>query len=402
MVSVDKARLLLIVAFVNSALLLSLGWWWFYSTPGVSSQGQGQGRGPPPLRQDQSSTPPAPPPPHESPQESKGGGPAAASSGGAGEVAEEPPGPVEDEDPWGTFWLNETWATDEERVDSTVQQLLSAPRDVLLVHCMWSSRGAAMNKLSTLAPKAVIATNPPDRAGRVRLVVWLDASDGTYKYPWWEKHPNLAPIRGLGVVLPCNVTYLAQGTPMENYVGMVKNVSRLAFKSDIIRILILYKFGGAWFDNDALFLREITPLTDEVKNFAYWWKRPTRISNGFIRVEKNSPVVNDMMARMIKERSAHPSLGWTAFQNATKHPDFKIVSIKLLDPGWIRCCGFSFKWFFLNTTYEDMRKVIGNAYIYHWHNLWKSVPEPYSPYIYFETRVENAIQTRTKYQWDWI
>jgi mannosyltransferase OCH1-like enzyme len=63
----------------------------------------------------------------------------------------------------------------------------------------------------------------------------------------------------------------AKDTPVEQMSS--QNLNRNDYKNwkggDLLRIVVLYKYGGLYFDLDSLLLRDLTPLFNQ--DFVYQW-----------------------------------------------------------------------------------------------------------------------------------
>ena len=93
---------------------------------------------------------------------------------------------------------------------------------------------------------------------------------------------------------------------------MVKNLSlinkniydvankRFNQKSDILRLEILYKYGGVYIDADIINLRNIEPLLEENCNLFLFQEKKNLISNSIIGSIPNNPLIMDIILNIKK------------------------------------------------------------------------------------------------------
>ena len=161
-------------------------------------------------------------------------------------------------------------------------------------------------------------------------------------------------------------------TFLEN-INNLKYNNMPSFYSDIIRYLLLYKYGGIWFDLDYLFLRSLDPLFHNFSNeiCCYTWENQF-YPNGaiYISLEKKS----DKMKKNI-EFIINRNRGW-GFQEANLTFDLPLDILVLpcswFDTAWIdNSYNINFDNFFedTNITYSFDNFYKG-AFCFHWHNRW--------------------------------
>jgi len=151
------------------------------------------------------------------------------------------------------------------------------------------------------------------------------------------------------------------------------NSRSITFYSDFIRVLLLYKYGGCWFDLDCFFLRCFDPI---FKNFRdevclYQWENQNYPNNAiFISLQPKSDKMKNNIEFIINR-----NMGW-GFQQA------KLTYNLPLDMLVLHCSWFDSDFitnpynigtinFFKHTDKEyDFGNFYEGAFCYHWHNKW--------------------------------
>lgn len=163
--------------------------------------------------------------------------------------------------------------------------------------------------------------------------------------------------------------------------GYTYNFKDIKYYSDYVRLILLYNYGGCWFDLDCFFLRSFDPLfTNYGKEICLhaWGKtiRKHKLSKSYpgngiiICLEQGSAKLKSNMEFIIKHNK-----GW-GFQEA------KLVYTLPLDFLVLPCCWFSPEWIpnpyhigtlqFLQTSNKkyNFDNFFKGAFCYHWHNKW--------------------------------
>lgn len=149
----------------------------------------------------------------------------------------------------------------------------------------------------------------------------------------------------------------------------------LSFYSDVVRYVLLYKYGGCWFDLDCFFLRNFDPLFHRFKNeiCVYQWENQN-YPNGAIYI---SLVPQSEKMKNIIEFIIERNNGW-GFQEAylTYNLDLDLLVLP--------CSWFNGDWienpynigtvnFFKDTDKSyNFTNFFEGAFCYHWHNKWNN------------------------------
>ena len=166
------------------------------------------------------------------------------------------------------------------------------------------------------------------------------------------------------------------------------------YYSDFIRSLLLYNYGGCWFDLDCLFLRNFDPIFLNFENeiCLYQWEEQNYPNNAiFISLQKKS----DKMKKNI-EMINQLKRGW-GFQQALLTYDIPldllILPCSWFDPDWL-INPFNIGW---NKCFEnsdenyDLDTFFPGAFCYHWHNRWNKKIEENSILIKLFKSIKNKL-----------
>jgi hypothetical protein len=157
-------------------------------------------------------------------------------------------------------------------------------------------------------------------------------------------------------------------------------ISEPQYFSDVVRYLLLYIYGGCWFDLDCFFLKSMDSI---FKNYSsdictYQWQYQNH-PNGAIFISllpKSKTLRNNIEFIQNKNR------GW-GFQEANLTFDSELYMLVFpcswFDPGWLSDHPFDLNCdnFFEKTDKEyDFDNFFQGSFCFHWHNRWnKNIEE---------------------------
>lgn len=147
----------------------------------------------------------------------------------------------------------------------------------------------------------------------------------------------------------------------------------LSYYSDLVRYLLLYNYGGVWFDLDCFILRKFDPIFCNFENeiCVYQWGT-LNYPNGaiYICLEAKSEKMKKNMEFIVGRNS-----GW-GFQEASLTFDLPLDMLVLpcswFDADWITS-RYNIGWdnFFENTEKQyNFENFFNGSFCYHWHNKW--------------------------------
>jgi hypothetical protein len=171
----------------------------------------------------------------------------------------------------------------------------------------------------------------------------------------------------------------------------------LSFYSDVVRYLLLYNYGGVWFDLDCFILRNFDPIFSNFENeiCVYQWENQY-YPNGaiYISLEPKSLKMKKNIEFIIERNR-----GW-GFQEAqltyNLPLDMLVLPCSWFDANWIdnpynieRC---NFDNFFKNTDKQyNFDNFFNGSFCYHWHNNWNNTVEDNSIIIQLVKIIQNNL-----------
>ncbi|KAI9272028.1 hypothetical protein BY458DRAFT_509266 [Sporodiniella umbellata] len=175
---------------------------------------------------------------------------------------------------------------------------------------------------------------------------------------------------------------LAQGTPVSGskYLSLRDELGYL--DGDLLRLLVVYQYGGVWFDMDALFVRDLSPLLEQewLQQWDCYLPNGFPFNGAFMRFYRHSPYVCEMLSEIATGPSPRPdTFDWGGYM-------YYRIYRRLLYHG-IRPWSV-LPWCFTDSmlcspensmpnAFEEASfsaKALMSTFAYHWHNQWKKQP----------------------------
>lgn len=173
----------------------------------------------------------------------------------------------------------------------------------------------------------------------------------------------------------CEIKYFCLTTEKKNTNFIEKDFyynKELSHYSDVVRYLLLYNYGGCWFDLDCFFLRRFDPIFKNFENeiCVYQWENQN-FPNGAIYISLE-PKCDNMKKNI--DFIINRNRGW-GFQEALLTYDEPLEMIVLpcswFDGSWIPNPYNVRHLFFKNTPKKfNFENVYKGSFCFHWHNLW--------------------------------
>ncbi|CAG8625841.1 7055_t:CDS:2, partial [Gigaspora rosea] len=164
------------------------------------------------------------------------------------------------------------------------------PREHIIFHAYWRAdlRPIGDKQIATL--KSFFATQDANFSS---LILWTNGniSNTPSLKPLFEHFPNRFIIKNYDVVLE------SKGTPIEDSPNIKLNDTQAYLDGDLIRLLVLYKYGGMWFDMDSLLIRDFSPLMEHewLGQWDCFMPRGYPFNGAFMRFRKNSPYLCELL-----------------------------------------------------------------------------------------------------------
>jgi len=154
---------------------------------------------------------------------------------------------------------------------------------------------------------------------------------------------------------------------------------KLAYASDIIRFVVLYIYGGVWFDMDVLFLRDLNSI--KINRYTSQWGTDMCGNAAILRLEKGHSLIKEVVNRYRK-----PFYPTSTFQ-VDNDLSLTMLPSTFFDILWRGRDAIPKDINFIEL--EDffkkgdkkitMENIFPSCYAYHWHNRWNDLIEENSP-----------------------
>jgi len=278
--------------------------------------------------------------------------------------------------------------TDKYSYNETIEMaknLTGAYDDPVIYHCFWNGK---LNDKHFISILSCFHFNVWKRKNR-KIILWTDSP--------FEDNEILRKISDF-----CEVKFFYFGeeiinTDIPSNIMFGNNVYPIY--SDRIRYVLLYKYGGVWFDLDMFFLKSLDTILSTFKEdiCVYTWgsQNSTYPNNAmFINLEKKNKKMRHFIQFMIDRGKGF------GFQESNLTYDLP-VDLLVLPCSWFNafwCSDFTEiednherKISFFQTTHKNVKldTFATGAFTYHWHNSWNY---PIQENSYFDQLAKDLIK----------
>jgi len=247
-----------------------------------------------------------------------------------------------------------------------------------------------------MAIKSYLATQNLEKT---ELIVWsdYDISDNILIQPY-KKYITLKVY---------NPMHEAVGTPLEGNKKLKLKDGLYYLQSDLARILLLYKYGGVWYDMDVILLRDFKPILKQ--EYMYQWGGETDFEKQgacatVIAGKTKSEFMTYLMKELMRTKAKANSVCWgkKMFARIYRKYSFNILPCGFFNTEW--CMGgeknnylgseIESRWFF-NPLNNDQHLFL-EAFAWHWHNSSKKKFNvfPGSKFDLLEKFIDKKLQER--------
>ena len=228
----------------------------------------------------------------------------------------------------------------------------------LIFHCYWYGD---LNEKNLISIRSCWFFNAREKRNR-KIILWIEKSNPNF---WWEEISLYAEIREFDL-----------GDQLQRSCLSGSNISvsseSITYYSDLARLLLLFNYGGIWFDLDVFFLRSFDPLAAHFSDqiFLYTWSNQDYPNNAiFGSIHKESESLAEAM-KFIYERN----LGWgfqQAHLNFNLPLNFTVLPCSWFDAGWLdENAEIGLNAFSPRDEIFSLSTFFPGAFAYHWHNQW--------------------------------
>lgn len=129
------------------------------------------------------------------------------------------------------------------------------PDERIQYHTYWRSDLAHFGERQEWMIKSFFATQNTDTS---RLVLWSngDLSENKIVQKWIRRYPDAFTLKLV------DLDRLAKGTELEGSKLLKLKDKKAWIDGDMVRLLVLWAYGGVWVDMDSLLTRDIAPLLE--------------------------------------------------------------------------------------------------------------------------------------------
>ena len=252
--------------------------------------------------------------------------------------------------------------------------------DSVIFHCYWNKE-IEMNQLFSIL--SCYLTNVKDTNNKIIL--------------WTDFNIDLVKNKTIYLLLSeyCEIRYFNHikeriETPLDNHDVESGYLNIPSFYSDYVRLILLSKYGGMWFDLDIIFFKSFDYLFSNYDTFVMTWGSATH-PNGPIFWSRNKELIDEITNRFIKHGCGHLGFQDSFMDRGENQLHFSLESdlgLTVLPCGWFDpmfCVGIKDTipedWDFANWFKDNNNEYFyDDAYCYHWHNRNHLPIEENSPF----------------------
>jgi hypothetical protein len=123
-----------------------------------------------------------------------------------------------------------------------------------IFHTYWRVDLAEFEERQAWFIRSLFSTQAPGS----KLILWSngDLSTNPTISGWLKSHPDTFETR------PVDLNSLAKGTALEGSELLAVKDKRAWIDGDLVRLLVLWAYGGVWVDMDSLLTRDLSPLLE--------------------------------------------------------------------------------------------------------------------------------------------
>lgn len=233
------------------------------------------------------------------------------------------------------------------------------PGQVLYYHTFW--RGTIGSK-QLAAIKSCYLFNVLGHELERKILLWTDSPQSLH-----ASESVFKQICKYAIIMELDLDSLSDGTTFDRAVHVPAEcpLCIAPFCADVVRLLVLLRHGGVWFDADVLFLRSLDDLLQTYpRTFAYGWERQAYPNNAVL----GAPGADEPVMRRLIDHLCSKGLGF-GFQLAGFTYDSPVPLLILpcawFDPKWLED-GARFADFFADTeSATALDNFYPGAFTYH-------------------------------------
>ncbi|KAI0631257.1 hypothetical protein C8Q77DRAFT_1279950 [Trametes polyzona] len=168
------------------------------------------------------------------------------------------------------------------------------PDERIQFHTYWRSDLAPFGPRQEWMLKSFFATQDLDRT---RLILWtnVEFKDHPILEKWRRRYPDSFTLKVV------DYRTLARGTELEGSALLNINDPKAWVDGDLVRLLVIWAYGGVWVDMDSLLTRDLSPLLEH--EFVTQWdcydKKYIPLNGALMHFRKHSPYLCEAFHIMV-------------------------------------------------------------------------------------------------------
>lgn len=279
---------------------------------------------------------------------------------------------------------------DDERRKQLKEEILNRQKNTdikkekIIAHAYWYGeigRKQAFSILSYLATQDLSQTE---------VWLWLDEESG---YAGYEQNVYLKGLLPYIKIKKYNPKDELKGVICFNRIIFTQK-DNLAYRADGFRLLVLYKYGGLYFDLDICFLEDVLCLCKK-QGWCYGWEKQAYANNALLYFPRDGE--NSLIKYLFFKAQRKAPMPWAVFNYTDRKLRHLIVyPYQLFDPAWMNqnheASDESFDLFFQSDGFS--KDFYPGALAYHWHNRWELTVEEGSNFAIFERRYQEILRKK--------
>lgn len=255
----------------------------------------------------------------------------------------------------------------------------------VIFHCYWSG---ALNEKHLYSILSCYYFNVYNN--KHKIILWLDNNTPNKYNNEIEKYAEIRYFSENDEKI--NTNFLEKNYECKNKI--------LSNYSDFVRCLLLYNYGGIWFDLDCFILRSFDPLFNNYGNeiCVYQWELLNYPNNAiYMSLEPKSEKMKNNIEYIIKRDRGF------GFQEANLTFDLPLDMLVLpcswFDSVWAvndENTSNSNKFIFKNTDRQyNFNNFFYGSFCYHWHNYWNGEIQENCILLQLVKIIKNSIESNT-------
>ncbi|KAG8216696.1 glycosyltransferase family 32 protein [Butyriboletus roseoflavus] len=179
---------------------------------------------------------------------------------------------------------------------------VAPPDDRIHYHTYWRVDLAPFDERQEYMLKSFFATQNVDNT---RLIMWSNGDLSAYPIfrKYTDRFPESFELR------VADIKDLARGTPLDGSGLLNLNDKKAWVDGDLVRLLVVWTYGGVWIDMDSLLTRDLSPLLEH--EFVTQWDLLRALNGALMHFHKHSPYLCEAFHVMATSSPPHPgSTDW--------------------------------------------------------------------------------------------